>query len=219
MKLFVLLYADDTVIFGTDEKQFQGNLNLFFEYTKIWKLDVNFDKTKVIIFGTRNDDRLEFKLGNHVLSICKEFKYLGFVFAKSRSFYKAIKNNADQDQKATHLLYKRTRNLNLPTDLQIRLFDHTIVPILLYGCEVWGFQNAQVLENVHNEFLRNILKFRKSTPLYTLHTELGRNPFILNIKSRMICYWISIVNRKKSKLLNYYIQFWYMNMVTVTLNG
>ena len=52
LKLFVLLYAD-----GTDEKQFQDNLNLFFEYTKIWKLDVNFDKTKVMIFGTRNDDR------------------------------------------------------------------------------------------------------------------------------------------------------------------
>ena len=46
LKLFVLLYADDTVIFGTDEKQFHDNLNLFFEYTKIWKLDVNFVKLK-----------------------------------------------------------------------------------------------------------------------------------------------------------------------------
>ena len=100
LKLFVLLYADDTVIFVTDEKQFQDNLNLFFEYTKIWKLDVNFDKTKVMIFRTRNDDRFEFKKGNHVLSICKEFKYLGVVFAKRRSFHKAIKSSADQAKKA-----------------------------------------------------------------------------------------------------------------------
>ena len=49
LKLFILLYAGNTVIFGTDEKQFQDNLNLFFEYTKIWKLDVNFVKTKVMI--------------------------------------------------------------------------------------------------------------------------------------------------------------------------
>ena len=161
---------------------------------------MNFDKTKVMIFGTRNDDRFEFKLGNHVLSICKEFKYLGFIVAKSRSFYEAIKSNAVQAKKARHLLYKRIRNLNLPIDLQIKLLDHTIVPILLYGCEVWEFQNAQALENVHNEFLRNILKLRKSTPLYTLHAELGRNPLILNIKNRMIGYWISIINGKNSKL-------------------
>ena len=49
-----------------------------------------------------NDDQYEFKIGNHVLSICKEFKYLGAVFAKSRSFYKAIISNADQAKKATH---------------------------------------------------------------------------------------------------------------------
>ena len=97
-------------------------------------------------------------------------------------------------------MYKRIRNLNLPTDLQIKLFDHTIVPILLYGCEVWGFQNAQVLENVHNELLRNILKLRKSTPLYTLHAELGWIPLILNIKSCMIGYWISVINGKNSML-------------------
>ena len=39
IKLFVLLYADDTVIFGTDEVSFQYNLNVFYEYSKAWKLD------------------------------------------------------------------------------------------------------------------------------------------------------------------------------------
>ena len=102
LKLSVLLYADDTVIFGTDEKQFKDNLNLFFEYTKIWKLDVKFDKTKVTIFGTRNDDRFVFKIGNRVLSIRKEFKYLGVIFAKIRSFQTALKSNTDQAKKATH---------------------------------------------------------------------------------------------------------------------
>ena len=63
LKIFVLFYADDTVIFGTDENIFQQNLDAFYEYTKSWKLDIIFSKTKVMIFGTRNDDRFEFKLG------------------------------------------------------------------------------------------------------------------------------------------------------------
>ena len=47
-----------------------------------------------------------------------------------------------------HLLYKIIRNSHIQVDLQVQLFNHTILPILLYGCEVWGFQNAKMLENV-----------------------------------------------------------------------
>ena len=90
--------------------------------------------TKIMISGRRNYDSLEFKIGEH--SICDEFKYLGVVFSKSRSFYKAMKHNINRAKKAMHLLYKRLRNLNIPLDLQIELFNHTILPILLFGCEI-----------------------------------------------------------------------------------
>ncbi|MEW8548549.1 MAG: reverse transcriptase family protein, partial [Candidatus Thiodiazotropha sp.] len=207
LKLFILLYADDTVIFGTDEESFQHSLNIFYEYSNLWKLDINFSKSKIMIFGSRNDDRFQFKLGDNVLSITNEFKYLGIIFTKSRSFYTAMKHNIDQAKKAMHLLYKRVRNLNLPIDLQIQLFDHTILPIMLYGCEIWGFQNTKLLENLHNDFLKNILSLRKSTPHYMIHGEFGRKPLDIIIKSRMIGYWMSIVNGKELKLskLLYYI--------------
>ena len=60
LKLLVLLYADDTVVFGTDEKEFQNNLDMFYEYSELWHLSVNFDKTKIMIFGTRQDQRFNF---------------------------------------------------------------------------------------------------------------------------------------------------------------
>ena len=99
-----MLYADDTVIFGTDEVSFQNNLNAFFEYLQIWKLDINFDKTKILVFGTCNDDRFNFKLGENTIAVCNDFKYLGVVFTKSRSFHKAREHNVDQARKALHLL-------------------------------------------------------------------------------------------------------------------
>lgn len=136
LKLFVLLCADDTVILATDEKSFQHSLNIFHDYSKLWKLDINYDKTKILVFGTRNDDRFDFKIGENKISICKEFKYLGVVITKNRSFSKAIKHNYYQAKKAMHLLYKRIRYLNLPIDLQLQLFDNAVLPIALYGCEV-----------------------------------------------------------------------------------
>ena len=112
------MYAKDTVIFGIDATDFKDNLDIFYEYARKWQLDFNFDKTKILLFGTRNGDRFQFKIGNNIIQICKDFKYLGVVFTISRSFCKAKKHNYDQARKAMHLLYKRIRNLILPIDLQ-----------------------------------------------------------------------------------------------------
>ena len=204
LQLLVLLYADDTVIFGTDKKSFQQNLDVFLEYSETWKLNINFKKTKILIFGIRSTHRFEFKLGNNKIEICDEFKYLGVIFTKTRTFAKAIKHNVDHANKALHLLYKKIHNLHIPIDLQLQLFDHTIVPILLYGCEVWGFQNTKLIETVHTKFLRNITKLRKSTPLYMLYAELGRAPLEHQINSRMIGFWISLVNGDNAKISKQY---------------
>ena len=90
IKIFILLYADDTAIFGTDEVSFQNNLNIFVEYSKIWKLDINFDKTKILVFGSRTD--FNFKLGENTIAICIEFTYLGIILTKNRSFFIKLGN-------------------------------------------------------------------------------------------------------------------------------
>lgn len=90
--------------------------------------------------------------------------------------------------------------MNIPLDLQIHLFDHTVLPILLYGCEIWGYQNTKLIDLVHNQFLRSITKLRKSTPEYMLYAELGRRPLEIQIKSRMIRFWLSLVNGSQSKI-------------------
>ena len=86
------------------------------------------------------------------MEICDEFNYLGTVCAKQRSFFKAKRHNVDHAKKALHLLYKRINNLNIPIDLQIQLFDHTVIPILLYGSEVWGVTNTNMIDVLHNQY-------------------------------------------------------------------
>ena len=60
-----------------------------------------------------------------------------------------------------HLLFIRSDNLDLPIDLQIKFFDNTIVPILTYGCKVFGYENLDILEGVHLEFLPKLGRLRK----------------------------------------------------------
>ena len=97
-------------------------------------------------------------------------------------------------------LYIRIKNLDLPFDLQLKLFDHTILPILTYASEVWGFENLDMIEKVHNDFLRKITLARKSTPLYMLYGETGRFPLKIIIKSRMISYWNRLIHSKGIKI-------------------
>lgn len=98
------------------------------------------------------------------------------------------------------MLFIRSNNLILPVDLQIKLFDNTILPILTYGCEIFGYENTEILEGVHLEFLRKIGKLRKSTPRYMLYAEFGRHPIKLIIKQRMLNFWTRILRGKTSKL-------------------
>ena len=49
-----------------------------------------------------------------------------------------------------------------------------VKPILLYGCEIWGFGNNDVLKKVHLKFCKMILNLKTSTPNYMIYDELGR---------------------------------------------
>ena len=97
--------------------------------------------------------KFKFYLDGNLIEIVDNFKYLGVYFASSHSFLKARRHALEQARKALHVLSKRIRNLHLPLDIQLKLFDHTIVPILLYGSEIWGFENVESVETLCNAFL------------------------------------------------------------------
>ena len=125
----MLLYADDTVcLFGTDEKEIQNNLDMFYEYSELWYLSIDFNKTKIMIFSTRQGHGLIFfYLGGQKIDICTDFKYLGVIFVRNRYFHQTKKHNVEQARKAMHVHFKRIRNLNIPVNMQLYLSDHVIL--------------------------------------------------------------------------------------------
>ena len=105
LKLFILLYADDTVVLGNSERDLQITLDEFYNYCKTWKLNINLSKTKVVIFGAKKTENFNFKLGNETFEIIDRYKYLGIYFSLSRSFLNARKHIVEQAKKAMHLLF------------------------------------------------------------------------------------------------------------------
>jgi hypothetical protein len=80
-----------------------------------------------------------------------------------------------------------------------------IKPIILYGCEIWGFGNNEIFERIHLKFCKLLLHLKTSTPDYMVYGELGRYPICINIKVRMIKFWCKLIMGKQSKLSHIHV--------------
>ena len=69
------------------------------------------------------------------------------MFSQSRSVLRARKHITEPGKKGMNFLMTRINNLDIPLDLQLKIFDYTIVPILTYGWEVWGYENVEIIKD------------------------------------------------------------------------
>ena len=217
LNLFVLLYADDTIVLAENETQLQLAIKGMEEYCEFSSLQINASKSKVMVFSRgkiRNKPVIRFN--EQVLEVVDNYVYLGIKFNYNGSFNVAIKHLFDIANRAMFVILKKGRLLNLDVDTQLKLFDSTVVPIMLYGSEVWGFtildlknkpnQNklnilrTNLIEKLHLKFCKMLLKVKKSTASIMVYGELGRKPLSILIKSRMIQFWFKVVSNDDSRL-------------------
>ena len=78
--------------------------------------------------------------------------------------------------------------------MQIKLFNTTVLPILTYGCEVWGLGKASPLDVLHLSFLKSLLKVKTTTPNCFVYGELGVFPLSIERQVRIIKFWLKIIS-------------------------
>ena len=205
VKVFMLLYADDIVIFGNSANQLQEGLNLLSEYCQKWKLTVNAAKTKVMVFrkGGILPRNLGFYYEGNQIEIVKSFKYLGIIFTAGGSFSETQNTLSGQAQKAIFKLNKYLYKFTfIPPKHKMELFDKLITPIMNYGSEVWGFIQGTSLERVHLQFCKQLLGVKKSTQNDFVYGELGRTTLITKRYLIIVKYWFKILTSPDNKYIN-----------------
>ena len=216
-KIFMLLYADDIVIFSKSAEELHESLNLLVDYCNRWKLKINVKKTKIMIFrkGGILPRNLTFYYNGQQLEIVNKFRYLGVVFTVGGSFSEAQNTLVGQAQKAIFQLNKYLYKFTfLSPRHKLDLFDKLILPILNYGGEVWGFTQANVIERVHLQFCKRLLGVKKTTQNDFVYGELGRTTCIIKRYVSIIKYWFKILYSGNTK----YIKLVY-NMMLVDLES
>ena len=77
LTLFILLYADDAVIFAKSAESLQSMLNDIQEYCNTWHLTINTNKTKIMVFERGRHTHPKISLNGTELEVVSSFKYLG----------------------------------------------------------------------------------------------------------------------------------------------
>lgn len=142
----------------------------------------------------------EFTYNGSPLEVVSDFRYLGIDFNYNGKFNKCKKHLFNQAQKAMFSLLRKSKNLGLPIDVQLHLFDHMVVPILLYGSEIWGFENNDIIEKLHLRFCRILLNVSNKSPKCMVYGELGRMPLQALIDQNVLNFWARILNANDKQI-------------------
>jgi hypothetical protein len=89
---------------------------------------------------------------------------------------------------------------DLSIECQLDLFDKVVVPVLLYACEVWGYENIDIIERVHLRFIKHILNLKSSTPSFMVYGETGRYPLYVTVYTRMASFWAKLLCSDENKI-------------------
>ena len=202
LKLFLILYADDQVVFATSPETLQSLLRDIEDYCNAFGLRINTNKTKAMIFENgRYFSYHDFYIYGQKLEIVESFKYLGITFFKNGNWFRTQKCIAKHASFTMHNLFRILNTVELPTYQKCKLFDSLVGSILSFGSEIWGMNEASDIELIHTKFLRRILGVKTSTNLIALYGELGRFPLHIIRKIHVLKYWIKLLKEPDTSLI------------------
>jgi len=93
---------------------------------------------------------------------------------------------------------QKARKLNLPVEMQLNMFETMVALILLFGSEVWGFENVDIIDRFQVKFvkIRVVLGLKQTTSSCMVYGELGLLPLSTQIKSSVLNNWCKVLNDK-----------------------
>ena len=162
---FLLLLADDMILFTKTPTELQTLLNKLHKYSTEWGLRVNTKKTKICIFENRRSQQNQlWYYDGEPLDIVDSFCYLGMKFHKNGNLEPSVKALSEQALKAANQLLALSKRMSYDVKTKLKLFDSLVSPILLYASEVWGIYEYEHIDKIHIKFCKNILGVRTSIP-------------------------------------------------------
>ena len=163
------------------------------------------DKTKFVVFrngGIVKENEKVYYQGEKI-SISPYYKYLGVLISSRLCWSPALRTLALQSEKAMNVINKLNYIYDHSFTTSSNLFDKCVLPIILYGSEIWGANVSanSPIKHILLKFCRQQLWVGSKTPSPALLGECGRHRMYVYCFTRCIKYWVKLLYLPEDCLL------------------
>ena len=172
----VLLYADDIVILAESPTILQSIINKFSSYCDKWNLEVNLEKSEIVIFrnGGRRAASEKWYFNGTEIKIANQYKYLGVVFTYNMSWSEHLTKRLSTSKNAINATWSKfVKNKSVPHSAKFKVHDAAVRSIMYYSAQVWGYQEYIQCEKLQRFFVKRCFNLPDNTPNYVVHNETG----------------------------------------------
>jgi len=148
IRLKILLYADDIVIITDHPLSLQYNINIIERYCERWNLELNLQKSKIMVFrkGGRLSAREKWHFRGEEIEIVNRYKYLGVILTPRLSFIPHLESRISNAKIGINqLLPTFFVKDGISLGAKMRVFNAICRAIVCYAGQVWGVYSSEVL--------------------------------------------------------------------------
>ena len=168
VQILMMLFADDVLFASYCVAGLQRQTDILKHLADNDPMTVNMSKTKIIVFRKGGFLAVNeiWRYGDEEIEVVKSCKYLGLYFTAKLSLTQAVGDLAAKAKIRTNQILKCLWRLgNVPRNVFVFLmYDAQILPILMYGSELWGFQQFAVIKKAHMFACKRFLNVSVQTP-------------------------------------------------------
>ena len=191
-----LMFADDVAGCAETAIKLQHQINSIDQFCHNTGMEINLDKTQITVFRNggplRNYESWSYR--GRSIKVTSEYKYMGILMTSGLSWSLAHSKLASQAQRALFSLKSYQRSFGyFSINDYFKLFDTMVKPIICYASQIWGYDYANSVEIVHNNFCKNILYVRKTTNTCMVLGDCGRLPLCTTYYINCIRYWCNLL--------------------------
>lgn len=113
-RISCLAYADDLVLIASSSEKLQCELNILQKFCSKWRLNVNTEKTKVMIFrhnASCKKTTCDVFYGGLPIEQVAEYKYLGVIFDATSSYKRCMESLGSSSSRALGALLTKIRDV------------------------------------------------------------------------------------------------------------
>ena len=198
-----LLFADDIVLFTDDPRKLQNQINSLHLYCWHKYLEINSDKTKILVFGQKSTSVTDsWEIGSKSLEIVNKYKYLGTWLCWNCDYKECVSQINKKANKSLCNLQTKIVSLGITNvNILLTLFNTLIKPILIYNSEIWGLDDVHQLEKIQCKYLKFVLRVSNSSVNTAVLAETGTPPLSHDCVSAVLKYFYRITSPDTSFLI------------------